>query len=76
MKWSVIWVLMVGASATVAAEDAHVLLVGSRPDHPYASHMYEFECRLLATCLAKNDGVTAEYVATHQLSELVSILVL
>lgn len=50
-------------SAVAAAEEAHVLLVGSKPDHPYASHMYAFECQLLAKCVAKNDGVAAEYVA-------------
>lgn len=35
-----------------------VLLVWTAPDHPYATHMYESECRLLARLLAQN-GVDA-----------------
>ena len=53
--------LLVWSSVTYA-DDALVLLVGSKPDHPYASHMYEFECRLLATCVSKNEGVSAQIV--------------
>ena len=57
-----VWLLLVISPVAAVAEEAHVLLVGSRPDHPYASHMYEFECQLLVKCLVKNEGVTAEYV--------------
>lgn len=41
------------------AEDAKtkVLLCYTKPDHPYASHMYEFECGLLAKCLQQTEGV-------------------
>jgi len=42
----------------VARAPARVLLVWSAPDHPWATHMYEFECRLLAACLTLN-GVEA-----------------
>ena len=50
-------------SAPVASDETHVLLIGAEPDHPYATHMYEFECQLLGKCLAKNEGVVAKYVA-------------
>lgn len=39
----------------------HVLLIGAKPDHPFGSHMYEFECKLLQKCLQQNQ-VTAHYV--------------
>lgn len=42
--------------------DAKVILVGSKPDHPYATHMYEFDCKLLVTCLKKNKGIEATFV--------------
>lgn len=47
-----------------ASADTSILVVGSKPDHPYGSHMYEFEGKLLAQCLSKQDGVYAEYVAS------------
>lgn len=53
--------MFVCAGATHAS-DALVLLVGSKPDHPYATHMYELECRLLAACLEKNDGLQSQLV--------------
>ncbi len=34
-----------------------VLLVASAPDHPWATHMYEHDCRLLAACLEKSPGI-------------------
>jgi type 1 glutamine amidotransferase len=37
-----------------------ILLVASQPDHPWASHMYEQECRLLGKCLENVPGVRAE----------------
>jgi hypothetical protein len=39
------------------AKTAKVLLVASAPDHPWATHMYEHDCRLLAACLEKTPGV-------------------
>ena len=39
-----------------------VLLVSSEPDHPHATHMYAFECDLLASCLNQHEGVKAEHV--------------
>jgi len=36
-----------------------ILLVGAKLDHPYASHMYEFECSLLAKALRNTPGVEA-----------------
>ncbi len=36
-----------------------IALVGTRPDHPYASHMYLHECRMLAQCLRLAPGVEA-----------------
>lgn len=34
-----------------------IVLIGTKPDHPYATHMYLHECRLLATCLNQTPGV-------------------
>src|SRR5262245_39641416 len=44
-----------------AAEPAKtkVVLIGAKPDHPHATHMYMHECRLLAKCLNQNPGVEA-----------------
>ena len=36
-----------------------ILLIASKPDHPYLSHMYLHECCLLAKCLRQNAGVDA-----------------
>jgi len=36
-----------------------ILLISSKPDHPYLSHMYLYECCLLAKCLRQNSGVDA-----------------
>jgi type 1 glutamine amidotransferase len=43
----------------VSGEPPHtkILLIGTQPDHPYASHMYMFECTLLAKCLEQTPGV-------------------
>jgi type 1 glutamine amidotransferase len=46
-----------GSSAEPAK--TRIVLVGTKPDHPYASHMYEFECQLLAKCLVQTPGVEA-----------------
>lgn len=37
-------------------EPTRVLLIGKDLDHPYGTHMYMFECGLLAKCLGKNEG--------------------
>jgi len=39
-----------------------ILLCYTKPDHPYATHMYEFECRLLAQCLEQTPGVQTTIV--------------
>ncbi len=39
-----------------------IVLVGTDPDHPRGSHMYLFECRLLADCLNQTQGVQAVVV--------------
>lgn len=39
-----------------------IVLIGTRPDHPYASHMYLHECRMLAQCLRFAPGVEAVVV--------------
>lgn len=45
-------------SEAVKAARPRVLLAWTAPDHPYATHMYEFECHLLAKLLNQN-GVDA-----------------
>ncbi len=39
-----------------------ILLCYTKPDHPYATHMYQFECELLAKCLRQTDGIETEIV--------------
>ena len=38
-------------------ERTKIVLIGHQPDHPYGSHMYLHECRVLAKCLEKTPGV-------------------
>ena len=47
--------------AAYAAEPSptKIVLIPTKLDHPPASHMYEFECRLLAKCLNQTPGVEA-----------------
>src|SRR5947208_11080832 len=51
--------LLPGTRSAPAADPGPttVLLVYTKPDHPWASHMYELECRLLARCLEQTPGV-------------------
>jgi len=42
-----------------AEPNVKILMVSSKPDHPYASHMYAFECSLLAKALRNTPGVQA-----------------
>lgn len=61
MKCQIVFVALIAISVSsfAIAEDAatKILLCYTKPDHPYASHMYEFECRLLAKCLKQTEGV-------------------
>lgn len=43
--------------AAVPPAKPKILLIGTKPDHPYRSHMYMFECQLLARCLRENMDV-------------------
>jgi hypothetical protein len=44
--------------ATLSAQaDTKILLIGTEPDHPYATHMYLFDCRVLAKCLEQTAGI-------------------
>jgi type 1 glutamine amidotransferase len=45
--------------AGAASDKTRIVLIWTPPDHPYGSHMYEFECRLLAKCLNQTAGVDA-----------------
>ena len=47
--------LLTAAEPNSAA--SRILLVASEPDHPWASHMYEHECKLLGRCLENTRGV-------------------
>jgi type 1 glutamine amidotransferase len=49
-----------GIADSVPAADPpprKILLVASQPDHPWATHMYEHECKLLGKCLENTPGV-------------------
>ncbi len=53
---------VIGIVPPALAADAaktKIVLVGTEPDHPYASHMYLHECRMLAQCLRLTAGVEA-----------------
>jgi type 1 glutamine amidotransferase len=50
------------ASSALAGPAAKILLVATPPDHPWAAHMYEFDCHVLAKCLRQTKGVEAEVV--------------
>jgi hypothetical protein len=48
------------AVLTAAEPDSgptRILLISSEPDHPWATHMYEHECKLLGKCLENARGV-------------------
>lgn len=42
-----------------------ILLIATKRDHPWASHMYEQECALLAKCLNESPGIDAVVCPTH-----------
>ena len=55
-----VFVSLLAVGQAALAEDAnHVLLVGHKLDHPFGTHMYLQECRLLAKCLNQNPGIKA-----------------
>ena len=55
-----VFVSLLSLGQAALAEDAtHVLLVGHKLDHPFGTHMYLQECRLLAKCLNQNPGIKA-----------------
>ena len=55
-----VFVSLLSLGQAALAEDAtHVLLVGHKLDHPFGTHMYLQECRLLAKCLNQNPGLKA-----------------
>ena len=60
IPWAVIAVCSL-ASFAMCQEGAKtkIVLVGTRPDHPYASHMYLHECRMLAQCLRLAPAIEA-----------------
>jgi len=63
-KFAILFWLSVAFSNAWAVESSSVLVVGSKPDHPHGSHMYEFDGKLLAYCLSKHKDVDAECIAS------------
>lgn len=60
MSFAGLFVAAFSAAYPLNAEETpatRILLCYTKPDHPYASHMYEFECGLLAKCLEQTPGV-------------------
>ena len=51
--------LLALGQAVLAKDVTKVLLVGHKLDHPFGTHMYLQECRLLAKCLNQNAGIEA-----------------
>lgn len=62
---SLSWLEFVDAPQTVAKKAAdearrrRILLIPTKYDHAYATHMYVEVCRLLAACLNETDGIEA-----------------
>ncbi len=54
--------LLVWGNRCWSEEPLQVLLLGKDRDHPYATHMYMFECELLAKCLKQTPGVEVTVV--------------
>lgn len=50
------------AGASLAGEPLQVMLLGKERDHPYGTHMYLFECELLAKCLRQMKDVEVKVV--------------
>jgi cytochrome c len=44
-------------AAATQKKTTKILLIPTRPDHPYATHMYAHECGVLAKCLNQTPGV-------------------
>jgi hypothetical protein len=51
--------LLAGTAATHGLDKKKVVLVWTAPDHPYTTHMYQFECGVLARCLNQSPGIDA-----------------
>jgi len=58
--WTIL-LLLACVPVIQAAEKAPVkiLLIATKTDHPWGSHMYQFDARLLAACLNQTPGVQA-----------------
>jgi type 1 glutamine amidotransferase len=55
---AVLWIVL--GSGTARRDAAvRILLVWTRPDHAWGTHVYEHECRVLAKCLNQTPGVEA-----------------
>ncbi|PWT90746.1 MAG: hypothetical protein C5B56_04950 [Proteobacteria bacterium] len=52
------WALLTGAPGA-AEKKIKVLLIGKDRDHPFTTHEYMADCRLLARCLEQTPGVEA-----------------
>ncbi len=46
-----VWLLVSGHILAQPPEAKKILLIGTPPDHPWGSHMYMFDCHVLAKCL-------------------------
>ena len=60
MRWTVLlasFVALCLSSVSFGGEKTKILLVGKNRDHPYATHEYMVECRLLAKCLQQTKGI-------------------
>ncbi|WP_162823144.1 ThuA domain-containing protein, partial [Klebsiella variicola] len=51
--------LLLGSEISLADKPLKVLLLGKEVDHPYGTHMYLFECELLAKCLRQSPEIEA-----------------
>ena len=57
--WLLLLLVVTLFGLPAARAETQILLVATPADHPWGSHMYQFECEVLARCLNQTEGVAA-----------------
>lgn len=60
MKQLCVVCLVLFSGPQLANGEQLIWLFATAPDHPWGTHMYEFDCGVLATCLNQHPGVKAK----------------
>lgn len=59
-RWFAVLIVLGASACASSAEErkvAKILLIGKKPDHPWATHMYLHTCGVLSKCLSQTKGV-------------------